>query len=75
VKNWNNLPTFLKRGRCAVPRKTKVYVTKEQTKGNFEGDVERNVWVTDNEIPIFTKNRNYIERLLEVDKNEDDECK
>jgi len=70
-ENWDSLPIYLKRGRCIIPRKTKVHVTKEQTKGKFEGEVERNIWDVDNKIPIFTKKRNYIERFLEVDKNEE----
>ncbi|MFW6130162.1 MAG: hypothetical protein ACOC56_03185 [Atribacterota bacterium] len=69
-ENWNDLPTYLKRGRCIIPKKTKVHVTKEQTKGKFEGEVERNIWTVDNEIPIFTKDRNYIEKFLNVDKND-----
>lgn len=62
--NWNDLETFLKRGRCVIPTKKTVHVTKAETKGNFEGDVERNVWEVNNEIPIFTKDRNYIEKYL-----------
>lgn len=68
--NWNNLPTFLKRGRCVIPISKKVYVTKAETKGKFEGEVERNVWIVDNEIPVFTKDRNYIEKYLEVENEE-----
>lgn len=64
--NWNNLPTFLRRGRCIVPTKKMVHVTKKETKGNFEGDVERTVWTIDDNIPIFTKDRNYINKFLNV---------
>lgn len=67
--NWNNLQTFLKRGRCVIPAIRKVRVTKEETKGKFEGYVDRNVWEVDNEIPIFSKNREYIEKYL---RTEDD---
>lgn len=66
--NWNNFYTHLKRGRCIVPIIKKVYVTKEETKGKFEGLVDRKVWVIDDGIPIFTKDRNYINKFLEVDK-------
>lgn len=66
--NWNELPIYLRRGRCIVPKIEKVHVTKEETKGHFEGDVDRTVWVVDNQIPIFTKDRNYINKFLEVDK-------
>lgn len=45
-KNWNHLPTIIKRGRCIVK--------------------EKEDWVLDTNIPIFTQDRNYIERLLET---------
>lgn len=41
------------------------YATIRRWVKKFEGDVERNVWEVDNEIPIFTKNRNYIDKYLE----------
>lgn len=43
--NWNNYPTHLKRGCCAVK--------------NEDGK-----WVLDLEIPIFTEDRDYIDRLV-----------
>lgn len=43
--NWNNLPTTLKRGSCAIKK-------------------DDGSWFIDNEIPIFTENRNYINDLL-----------
>lgn len=43
-KNWNDLPTMLKRGSCVI-------------RDNGE-------WKYDNEIPVFTQNKNYIEDLL-----------
>jgi len=63
--NWNDLPTMLRRGRCIVPVKKKVYVSNK----HFTGDVERNVWIADSDIPIFTKDRNYIEKYL-IDDDE-----
>jgi tRNA(His) guanylyltransferase len=50
--NWNDLPTEQKRGRC-VARVSSV----------VDG-VERHTWIVDREIPIFTKDRVYVERLL-----------
>lgn len=44
-KNWNDLPTHLKRGRC----------------------IEKDVYAIDMDIPIFSENRNYIERHLKVE--------
>jgi tRNA(His) 5'-end guanylyltransferase len=45
--NWNDLPVYLKRGSCCV---------KSANKGTG-----RSEWVIDEEIPIFTQNREYIE--------------
>lgn len=52
--NWNNLPTHVRRGRCII--KVEYLVPGTLT--------PRNKWVVDNNIPIFTQDRNYIERYL-----------
>lgn len=54
-QNWNDLPPRLKRGRCAVRETFPV------------GDAIRYRWVIDNEIPIFTQAREYVERHLAVE--------
>jgi hypothetical protein len=59
-KNWNDLPTSQKRGRCIV----------RETYNDGAGDRSR--WVVDAETPIFTDAREYIERHLAV-KPEDEE--
>lgn len=53
-RNWNDLPTHLRRGRCAVHEEyTRVGVTRHR-------------WTIDNEIPIFkSEGRQYVERLVE----------
>lgn len=48
--NWNDLPTRLKRGSCAIKD-------------------ENGKWYIDNEIPIFTEDRNYIEKLVFLDED------
>jgi tRNA(His) 5'-end guanylyltransferase len=58
-KNWNDLPTHMRRGRCIV-RETKV-----ATRNGVE--VTRSQWVVDREIPLFSKDRDYIERHLVVE--------
>ena len=56
--NWNNLPTSQKRGRCIIKRQ-------------FEKNgAIRNEWVVDNEIPIFSQNKNYIEDLMKRNEKE-----
>lgn len=59
--NWNNLPTHLKRGCCCVKQR---YVLNEGT----ENECVRNRWVIDNEIPIFTKDRSYIDDLIFINQ-------
>ena len=50
--NWNDCLTWQKRGACVV-------------KENFMfNETERSRWIVDWEIPIFTQDRNYIERYL-----------
>lgn len=55
--NWNNFPTHLKRGACCIK---KPFVFNEGTDEEFT----RNKWVVDKEIPIFTKDKEYVEKLF-----------
>jgi len=50
--NWNDAPVFFKRGAC-VKR-----IESEDGSG----------WVLDMNIPIFSRNRKYVERNLEVEE-------
>ena len=50
--NWDSLSTKLKNGRCIVR----------------ENILDRNIWIVDDEIPMFTQNRNYIEKYLEKEE-------
>jgi tRNA(His) 5'-end guanylyltransferase len=53
-QNWNNWLTSYRRGRCVI-------------KKEFEkDDVVRHAWEIDNEIPIFSQNREYIEKNLKI---------
>ena len=60
--NWNDIPTECKRGSACYR------VEKEETIKDPYGDgtvtVQRKQWVIDREIPVFTQDRNYIERLI-----------
>lgn len=60
--NWNDYAATLKRGSCCI----KVYdsLTKYDEAGNICGYTQRSKWVIDNEIPIFTQDRNYVEKLI-----------
>jgi hypothetical protein len=52
--NWNDLTTTQKRGCCII----KEIYDKEGT--------ARTRWVVDQETPIFTKDREYIEKYVNV---------
>jgi tRNA(His) 5'-end guanylyltransferase len=60
--NWNDLPTSQKRGRCIIKEKTTISGINVKTNEPFS--VERGKWKVDNEIPIFSKDPNYIMRLI-----------
>lgn len=68
-QNWNDTPTGFKRGRCIYKKEVVIPVT-----GDFGSEgatqIVRPQWTIDQEIPIFTADRNFIERHLEVN-NED----
>lgn len=80
--NWNNLQSVEKRGWGVLRRKQKWIRPKDNKSfkpfkiSNDDCDVkdneilyERNAWVVDNNIPIFTKDREYILDTLPI-KNE-----
>jgi tRNA(His) guanylyltransferase len=54
--NWNDLPISWRRGRCVVKTTYEV------------GDTTRTKWVVDDEIPEFSKDRNYIEKYLATEE-------
>ena len=70
--NWNDFPTYQKRGSCCI--KTEEYVTEESTvtESSFGEDKEKHVvnierphWIIDNEIPMFKgENRDYVDKLI-----------
>ena len=57
--NWNDYSTTLKRGSCCIKTVIQDYIT--EVKG---GEAPVSKWVIDNEIPIFTQDRNYVEKLI-----------
>lgn len=57
--NWNDYSTTLKRGSCCI--KTVIQDLSTDVKG---GESPISKWVIDNEIPIFTQDRNYVEKLI-----------
>lgn len=60
--NWNNLPTYQKRGSCCVKKTGLTPYVNEYTCQRMETH-----WVIDKDIPIFKGDgRNYIDRLVNV---------
>lgn len=57
--NWNDYPTTLKRGSCCIKKPFKI---NEGT----DNETIRNKWVIDNDIPIFTQDKEYINKLIFV---------
>lgn len=56
--NWNDFPTYQKRGSCAIKKRYFV---------SGEGNEYRSHWVIDKEIPIFKgEGRKYVDELVFV---------
>lgn len=60
--NWNDYATTLRRGSCCI--KVDDSITKYNEVGNISDYIQRSKWIIDDEIPIFTKNINYVEKLI-----------
>ena len=58
--NFNDMPTEFKRGVCCIKKNSTNVVTLEET----AGPLERSCWIIDKEIPIFTQDRDYVERYV-----------
>lgn len=55
--NWNDYPTTLKRGSCCIKVPCKFNKGTEQ-------ETIRSKWIIDNEIPIFTQDKDYVNKLV-----------
>ena len=70
--NWNDLPTYQKRGSCCIKTEENVTENNSVEKMKFGEDrkktiidIERSHWIIDTEIPIFRNEcREYIDRLV-----------
>lgn len=60
--NWNDLSVPCKRGVCVY------YERKSFHTDNVEIKAEQSGWTIDEHIPIFTQNREYIERFVRIDE-------
>lgn len=61
--NWNNFPVENKRGSCCIKEVKETEMEDPRNPGKMI-TVSRRKWVVDTEIPIFTQDRDYIEKLL-----------
>lgn len=61
--NWNDFQTDCKRGSCCYRVVETSTIPDPRNDGKFV-EVSRRRWVIDNNIPIFTKDRNFVERWL-----------
>ena len=57
--NWNDYPTHLKRGSCCIKKQYKINEGTEQ-------ETIRNKWLIDTEIPIFTQDKDYVNKLVMI---------
>jgi hypothetical protein len=77
--NFNDLPTRQKRGRCVVKMRYHIEnVVEFQAVRTLDSldtiemaevpilETYRSKWVLDEEIPIFSQDRNYIQRLVDL---------
>ena len=71
--NWNDFPTYQKRGSCCIKEEYAVNDNGEEVEVDCVTDVDepvesvafRSRWTIDTDIPIFKgENRNYIEKIL-----------
>lgn len=60
--NWNDFPTYYKRGSCCYKRQIEKEIIIPKTKEKTI--VLRNEWYIDKNIPIFTQDKEYIEKWL-----------
>lgn len=72
--NWNDLPTYQKRGSCCIKTEENITENNSVEKMEFGEDrkktvvnIERSHWIIDTDIPIFrNEGREYIDRLVFV---------
>lgn len=61
--NWNDLPVQCKRGACCYKQQRETQMPNPRSSGEVIA-VTRREWVIDKEPPIFTQDRDYIEKWL-----------
>ena len=57
--DWDKLPTNIRLGSCAIKSETRIPTDK-----NEDGFIMRDKWEIVNDIPVFSKNKEYINRVI-----------
>ncbi|MCK4665916.1 tRNA(His) guanylyltransferase Thg1 family protein [Candidatus Dependentiae bacterium] len=65
--DWNEIKSYLRKGRTAIKVKSMEPLDDEYNIGDEIEYYERTRWTIDDNIPVFTKDRGYIESKLEPD--------
>ena len=68
--NFNDMPTEFKRGVCCVKEEYCPFPSGGFMECDLEPETIRTRWVLDKEIPIFTQDRDYVERTFKENKYE-----
>ena len=63
--NWNDVPTRHKRGRCIVKEQYPVEIV---NRDGLTETVMRSRWTVDEEIPVFSQDREYINKYLATEE-------
>lgn len=63
--NWNDYPTSFKRGSACYRVQGEEKVANKAT--NENETVTRSRWLVDENIPIFTQDRNFVERWIDFE--------
>lgn len=67
--NWNDLPTYQKRGSCCIKNRYIISISSDGTAICNINDPKKseNVWIIDKDIPIFKgEGREYIDKLINI---------
>lgn len=64
--NWNDFANVYKRGSCII--KETYNITTDNLNATKNKQVIRNRWIVDKDIPIFTQDRNYIDKYVFYEK-------
>lgn len=65
--DWNNLSPYLKKGRAVIKIKTMERINDIHKRLGEPEFCERSRWTIDDNIPVFTEDRNFIESKMEPD--------